>query len=841
MKKVLVFLLATLMVVSCILLVACDVTVTEISLKDVPEKVTQNATIDYSKIYVVAKHDDDSVKEIPLTDKSVTYTPINTTTTGAKTLSVTYGGKNAQATIIVEAAQVDVTTITVTEFNNTAGYNAYQTARAEKGLSEKESEFVKRDEPYKVGTANGYKLVPQVTAIDENVNFVEVPEAQINTDYTLYVKVSGSWTEVTDTTTYLSKVENNIYYFKQNAEGREIKLVVTLGEGLVPFDDSTDTEIEQEFLVVDGYNVYDALGLSVLDNLNVNSWANLKTHKNDWDGDKTLADFTDVTQVILHNNITITGKYLPNNYFWMSTTEAGVNGGTSYQEALSIATGKGYEEYLLGSLKETRLGEDWETGNNNQRGLYTSDGIGLSGNYLTIDYQANYNTKGEKGLYVVYDFNQSQNDPNFKYPEGHWSIIKYYQQDENGNNNGTIENVYFVGETGKTEDSSEPCGLMMLTTMAKETTVNNTIGAGWFCNLELDADGYGILNVDSCKFYDSFSQMIFSRRNKEINVSNSEMKRAGGPLIIMHTRTHTDGKDEHVTNTVFNVDSTAKLESWLTGSETWFDLHNLAAPVVSMLLQIASLSDNPEFVGTHYMTADNKVNLIAVVIPEPTEVFNNTHPIKGTINVGEYSYGMEETAYSAVVNMSATAAKAATAASDTADKLGSLLGENAEYMPLLEKGFGDLRDATALLPYAPMFKCGDTFGYGFGTDPTQLELLSLEEMYNGIATKQQGAPMSLYAAVEMLISEIGKAIPTLEAMGDPYGNLEDAKDLLQDWQDVKAGLDPVVAMNFVDEATWKASWTAGQLACWVNPAGLGNAGNVPFMILIGEGTASALA
>ena len=818
MKKVLVFLLATLMIVSCILLVACDVTVTEISLKGVPEKVAQNTTIDYSKISVVAKHDDDSVKEIPLTDKSVKYDPIDTKTTGAKTLSVTYGGKSTQATITVEAGTVDVETITVTEFNNTPGYLAYQEAKAVK--SNKETEFVIRDKHYQVGTANGYRLVPQVTAIDENLEDVELPESQIKTDYTLYIDNSGSWVEVPKTNNYLSEVENNVYYFTQTAEGHTFKLVVTLSEGFELLTDKTT--VEQEFEVVSGYNVYDALGLSVLDNKNVKSWASLKTHKYDWDGEKALKDFTDVTQVILHNNITITTEYLPDNYFWKTTDNAVKDGGISYNQALSKVPA-GYEDYLAGSLKETMLDEEWDYHNSEQRGLYISDGIGLSGNYLTIDYEANYNTKGEKGIYIVHDFADRKKD----YPEAHWSVIKYMLKTDETKGNATIENVYFLGESGKTEKSGLPAGIMVMSTEIDAASVINTIASDWFGNFELDGatDAETTFDLVDSKMYNSFSQMVYSYAMKEINIVNSEMKRAGGPIIILQTRTSSNEAD--VIDTKINIDDKSVLESWLTGWEMWFAVNNLPGTDVEQMFAVASMVDAGEKTGTHYATKKkvtiegkeqeiNAVNLMMIVIPEASNVFTNQHVLKGTVTIGSTTYSMDEPVLNAFKNVQEISADGVDAAQTTigvlqaAHEYGQLGGMSEEeyngYITQLQQlvgGFGMLPQ----LPVAPVYKSGVNYGFFDGSNFQTIAFL--QQLYGG-AQLAQG-----------MLTQFQQA------------------DAAAKWNSV---LDNQYMQTIASVDASTGAWTAGHVACWINPGGLNNPPvfNIqPFMVILGEGTVAA--
>lgn len=70
MKKTMAFLLAALLVWSCLPLVACDKTpevkATGISVKDgtLPASVEQNAKIDYSSVKIIVKYSDGTTKEL---------------------------------------------------------------------------------------------------------------------------------------------------------------------------------------------------------------------------------------------------------------------------------------------------------------------------------------------------------------------------------------------------------------------------------------------------------------------------------------------------------------------------------------------------------------------------------------------------------------------------------------------------------------------------------------------------------------------------------------------------------------------------------------------------------
>ena len=826
MKKVLVIILSLLFALSCLLLAACDTTVTSLEFENAPEQVVRGSTIDYSSIYVAATFEDGTTKTLPLTDKHVTHTNVDTSTIGQKKLTARYGGKSAETIITVVAEEISTDHVIVTEFNNTDGYNAYLAAKEEQ--SNKQTEFYNRDEIYKVGNVNGYKFVPVITVLDEDLEEVSLSESQIKTNYTLYTKESnGSYTKVADNSVYLNNVEHNVYYFNSNAVGVTFKLEVSLAEGFEYIDDDMETTVEQEFVVVEGYNVYDALSLSVLDNLNTESWKSLKSHKNDWDNGKALSEFTNVKQVILHNNITLTADFLPDNYFWQKGANATEEGSQSYNDAYG-KTPEHLQSYFQGSLREVNLGEAWEGDSVKiQRALFVSDGIGLSGNYLTIGYDPNYNTDGNNGLYVACGWNTNSST---SYPEAHWSIIKYFQpsSDNPAPNSATIENVYFIGEMGKDVDVNLPTGLMMMSSNITEVTVDNTIAADWYGNFVVDGEVYGTLNVSGCKMYSSFRQMIFSRRMKEINITNSELKGAGGPLMIIHTRT--GSADDSVTNTNVNVDSVTNLESLVTGSEPWFEICLPGkSSVISQLLTIASMP-NPNYYKKVEATVNGEeveltqANLIAVVIPDPGDVFDNTHAIQGTINVGTHSYSMLDGVFNAMLNLSSTASTAVTVAQNTIDAM-TQLGQDTSSLQKLKAGFVTMTTAAAKLKVAPVYKCGNVYGMFNGT---KFESLSEE-----VKTEDFD---SLYGGVRQVITQL-----TALVAGSEGQQQATAQTLLTSWQAIELALRPLGTLDIPED--WSTSWNAKYITAWINPGGLDAAhpdiSIKHFMVFLGENNSTA--
>lgn len=655
MKKSVALLLAIMLVVSCLSFVACDntpdVKVTSISVKEgtLPTTVKQNTVIDYNKVIVVVKFSDGTTKELAVTSNGFKYQAVDTSVAGKATFKVTYADQETTVEVTVEAVEKNI--YSVTEFSNTEGYKMYEVNKAEQ--SNKENEFYVKDAPYTVGSVNGYVCNPKVIAVDiMSGNDDEVELKNVKTTYELFE--DGSTTALTgdNLTKYLAKVDNNVYYFTPAANDKQFRLKITLSE---EYDTILDTPyIEQTIKVVDGYNVYDAKGLSVLDNLNNLAWTEIKDTKLDWDEQK-LAEYLGVKQVILHDEITVKKTDLPAKYFWTEKDEA-VNGGISYTDALSRLP-ENMQHLLVGSLKETSWGEAWEDASGRQRGLYASNGIGLNGNYMQVSYEDGLvvDDKGNVtapngGIYIAWDFNDSAKKSG--YAEPHYSFVAYKNVDETGaNGNRIVQNVLFVGKTGKTDNTNLPAAIMMFHSSMTESkaTLDNIVANSWFANVELN--NRTVLDISNCKWYSSFSQMVFGFYAKEINVTNSEMKRSGGPLFILQSATESRGEDSVANeSTVLNIDSTANMESWLSGREAWFAINTKEAmSMVNQLMMLSKIVDNTA--GTSFFKMDGelaKSNVIAVLIPSPGKVFNNQNELHGKVTVGKNSYGMDDETFKAI-------------------------------------------------------------------------------------------------------------------------------------------------------------------------------------------------
>ncbi len=654
-KKSAIIALAAILILACALAAGCQQKeVTSIDFKEgtYSTEYVLGDTVDYSAIKITVTYSDNSKEELSLTDKGVTYTPIDTSklSSSGVNFTVTYGGKSK--TLVVRVMQKDVDDMTVTKFSYAEGYQSYLNNKKEQ--TNKQNEFADRGVNYLVGTDNAFVFIPDTIASDLTGSYAN--EKVKTTSKIFSVGESGAEEELTgtDLTAVISKIENNMYWFTPEAEGEVFRLEISLDDKYETILSEENKTISITVEVCKGYNAYDAYGFSVLDNLNVKSWSDIKDRQLDWDT-KKLSEYTDVEKVILHNNIVIKKDYLPANYFWTEGETALPGGGVSYSDAYN-SINENYQKggYLPGSLKEVVLGEAWETRDNEQRGLYTSNGIGLSGNYLNVKvYSPEEEGKDlkEGGIYVVYDYNAKPTDKR-DYPETHYSVIRYTEH--NGQNAPTIENVKFIGNTQRTENTAIPAGIMTMCSRIQSVTVKNVIARNFFTNVVYEkeyvsTDSRSSLNIDKSKFYDSFSNMVFSWHSDTINVTESEMIGAGGPVIILEMEA---GSEYGGT---LNVDGNSFLESKVTGYEAWFSINKVPGTLIESLNGLLGLTADFGLSYTEKRTVGGVereyMNVIAAAIPAPGDIFNNTYDVKGDISIGGADYSLHnDTMFRNIIN-----------------------------------------------------------------------------------------------------------------------------------------------------------------------------------------------
>ena len=651
------------------------------------------STVDYSTITIDLIYNDANVNsKLTLLDNGVAILQeVDTYELGVQTLMVEYQGK--QATIQVEVKKANA--IRPVIFTLPQSYIDFKNESAQKDQALiTENEFAIKGKPYVVGSVNKFKFVPVASYIDALSGAVEISNPV--TTYTLQIKNNGEYANVSDPTTYISSVKDNMYDFTEEAVGNEFKLTIALDEEIYDLSrwNNVSPTASIEFKVEKAYNVYDVYGLSVLDNLNVNNWAEIKNRTLIYD-DKKLSEYTDVTLIVLHNDVSIDADKLPNNYFWNEYTP-GYELALSKAKIADNASGNvlGFADKLKGSLRDgtgdennynhtttkvDSVNDDIYDSNgdgvpenynettynavNMQKGIFNTNQCSISGNYMTITTK----DSATRTLSSIISRDFKTNDAlKMSNPISHWFMFKFFKTGSE-QLDITIENVFLQGNMPKVNQSGLPAGLMAVNSLVDNLTLENCITSQFYSHLLTDesSSAQSTLNLHNSRMLDAYSNMIYLWKSK-VNITNSVIKNAGGPLFIA---VDDDRKTTDTTSAypMLNIDDKSVLESYAAGTESWYTIFNANAlftqfkAMNNLFMNMTTLytaqqiptkyACNKTFV--HKVKGVEQINLVAVVIPNTGSILtargdDDLVSIKGQVSIGEEMFDISDPVISTV-------------------------------------------------------------------------------------------------------------------------------------------------------------------------------------------------
>lgn len=643
------------------LAIACSDKREVASIEAVDAKTEYNVgdAIDYDSINVKVNYSDGSSEIKTVRALKATVNKADLSKEGKTSYTITYAGKSATVNLTVVAAKVTIGTVET--FTEPEFYSAYKSAISQ--TEQSDATFKMLDAPYEVGNVNKFIYKPTITGFD--ANDVKIETTDVKTTFKVFVKtaVDGTYSELTgeDLAAFVT-AENNAYKFSDNALGKYVKLEISLDESVYDISSALKARtLICEFTVVNGYNAYDQLGLSVMDDHHNYAWKDLKNQQLEAD-DKKLSEYTNVTTVVLHGSFTLNPDQLPAQYFWTKST----NG---YNTAKSVLAGSdqslNMEKLLVGSLNDGP-GEGVgyyildENGNevenySIQKGLFATTKCSLSGNYNTITVSDSLE-EGQRKLYTVVSRGSKSGDSkSINSPDPHWSVFKFFKtsaQETAGTEvNVGLKNIALLGNTGHGEQMNGPTGLLMANTYVDNLTVENVNGYGFYTNIVADGSDEhesvkSNLHVVNSKFLNSFSNMVYAWKGR-ITLVNSEMRDAGGPLFLLVDGGARDDNMPDTIGAILECDENSVLSSYATGTESWYSQYNAGGAVAQIkmldMLLAASTGATLQFVkesdGTMRPLKASElqkmakgeaittyINLTTLMIPEQDSIFSSDVP-----------------------------------------------------------------------------------------------------------------------------------------------------------------------------------------------------------------------
>ena len=538
-----------------------------------------------------------------------------------------------------------------------------------------EDSFYSTSEKYTVGDDNAFVFKPEITlflkdAIDESG--IYVPETY-NTTVKVYLLADGSQTLLNDDTYYTySDFE---FDFTEAAIGHEFKIEVLPSDFDTMDNGGVVTPVTFEFKVEDGWNVYTALDLGILniveDTTTINSYAREKSQRifynqntglydrkyysdiwTEFLTEKGYTNLTKVNAVFLHGNIDVSPEDLPEEYF------------ISQAEAEKAAVGN----YSVGSLRDFSIIYNY----------YLTNDFTFNGNYFTLNFggrEANETSPkvdpipvglsfcsgaDDGGNLTLYSANQSI------YQAGHSTAFAFMGLLDNTTTyHATFKNVNIMGNTGgvisggsaydpddpdsmtdETRKVMEASGaLIFLKSIHATTDVDNAIAKNfliaWYGESKISdtQEGVGNFYLNQVKTYDCFNSAIFAYASDCNEIYNSEFKRFGGPAIFLISETNDDSEQTVDRAAGAKVDSSTTIENYVMGTEAWFIMQQATAIAtgLSSFETLLNAYENSIYTANESGTPGAKyMNLITISMDHS---YLNS---KNTIIYTDFSYGVTE-------------------------------------------------------------------------------------------------------------------------------------------------------------------------------------------------------
>lgn len=511
-----------------------------------------------------------------------------------------------------------------------------------------ESEFFQtEDTTYAVGADNAFKFKPNAyddeMEVMNNVIVNSTVKMMVEDEYVDLIKSSVEGQAYVyeykyENVTYV--VENaakNEFNFASDAIGKEFFLSAAL-DTTVYETQTTLRAVELAIEVVDGYNVYTAAELAVLDNSNRNEWKSIKAS----------LGLTDVVTngIVLHGDMKVTTDHIPTEFTY--TLEQ------SYNIVYKKGTTTGSPEDF--GLNRTFLWDKYWTESADNGGVHTSDYVdlfvrhiptggdfGFYGNYYSLDLSAlplvaSFDAgKTATGSYVKNSntwYGTDFSNATFLFITGNETTVD--GEDENFlfknlavRGNGETESVLVTNGTQgyQNNETLVYCGSLILTKFHNITLDLENVRTYKFYISFFGAIGAD-MNINYTKCYDSTANAMYIWKNADVNIKKSYFQRAGGPLILIQ-HAGWDSTDPQATMAKINISADSVMEAYVDGSEAWFQSIPGSNAILANFRQLDAIFQNAgnvlamgggEGIGKSlYRATDGKMNMIALLMSNGTD------------------------------------------------------------------------------------------------------------------------------------------------------------------------------------------------------------------------------
>lgn len=577
-----------------------------------------DSTPDYSNLKVkTLNKSNEEIETIKVSEKTsyFTYTEIDTSTLAkGKVFTVTYkvDDRSFEDSITYDVIDHEYE---IVSWSQNASYShsveaSFTNSKLSSSEENLESGFLE-NRLYYIGNQNEANLLPQINALDENntpmvINFLPV-------GVSMSIKENGKEAEL-DASKYIenanSFLKNGLLKFKSDVTGSfVITLKVDSNPALKP--------IEYKVNVVNAYNATKGIDLYALANCKASYYPYYdSTFNNDLKEFKEKNSIPETTAIVFQNDITFNKSDLISSYFWGD-------------DAVS--------SNVKGSFKDWIHIVDHTFDKEESVVIYgNSHHLALNDNKKDPDCFPDILTESSTGTA------QDAGEP----ISSHSTLFygSFAEGVDPAKCNFDIQDLEVSGNLGVSAESTIKVGGPMFMKTEVTSSFNNVNVSKFYMalmavgNETVGNSTYDVqptLNVNSCRFRDTFNASIYCYAGGTINIKNSELVNAGGPLLFLNPRT--EDFSAYISDisklgkTEVNIDNKSFLSNKSEGKGGWFDAYS-ATTLAGQLINLDQLFAT---IGMSFLRKDNNVskfNFLMVNLPINEEGITLPYN-KGGVNV----------------------------------------------------------------------------------------------------------------------------------------------------------------------------------------------------------------
>ena len=577
-----------------------------------------DSTPDYSNLKVkTLNKSNEEIETIKVSEKTsyFTYTEIDTSTLAkGKVFTVTYkvDDRSFEDSITYDVIDHEYE---IVSWSQNASYShsveaSFTNSKLSSSEENLESGFLE-NRLYYIGNQNEANLLPQINALDENntpmvINFLPA-------GVSMSIKEDGKEAEL-DASKYIenagSFLKNGLLKFKSDVTGSfVITLKVDSNPALKP--------IEYKVNVVNAYNATKGIDLYALANCKASYYPYYdSTFNNDLKEFKEKNSIPETTAIVFQNDITFNKSDLISSYFWGDdAVSSNVKG--SFKDWIHI-------------VDHTFDKEESVVVYGNSHHLVLNDNKKDPDCFPDILTESSTGTAQDAGEPI----------------SSHSTLFygSFAEGVDPAKCNFDIQDLEVSGNLGVSAESTIKVGGPMFMKTEVTSSFNNVNVSKFYMalmavgNETVGNSTYDVqptLNVNSCRFRDTFNASIYCYAGGTINITNSELVNAGGPLLFLNPRT--EDFSAYISDisklgkTEVNIDNKSFLSNKSEGKGGWFDAYS-ATTLAGQLINLDQLFAT---IGMSFLRKDNNVskfNFLMVNLPINEEGITLPYN-KGGVNV----------------------------------------------------------------------------------------------------------------------------------------------------------------------------------------------------------------